>query len=126
MSEPAILFAPVLRAEKWTSIELQQQNILEAVRIRTPARRISVAEVAGTFSNLPFGKQLLRDIYYPRLIRRQAADLGPCVLHVTDHSYGHLCTAHRPAVVNCNDLHTTCSPTCAVAICGDGNSAWTA
>ncbi|HYF36750.1 MAG TPA: glycosyltransferase family 1 protein, partial [Prosthecobacter sp.] len=32
------------------------------------------------------------------------------VLHVSDHSYGHLCRAHAPCVVNCNDLHHFVEP----------------
>ncbi|MCX6955548.1 MAG: glycosyltransferase family 1 protein [Verrucomicrobia bacterium] len=107
---PAVLFAPVLRAEGWTSIDLQQKNILDALRGRDRSPRVAVLQLPEAVAYFPFGKPAVRDLLYPRLIRRAAAAIGPCVLHVTDHSYGHLCTAHQPGVVNCNDLHHYVEP----------------
>jgi len=106
MSHPlAVLFAPVMRAECWTSIDLQQQNILEALRAHPEPPRLSTVRMSESLARVPFGRQFLRDAIYPHRIRAQAAAIGRCVLHVTDQSYGHLCRAHQPCIVNCNDLH---------------------
>lgn len=107
MSElPSILFAPVLRAEGWTSIDLQQADILHALRSCRPDQEINVLAMTERAAALPLGRRLLRDVLYPRRIRAEARRMKtPAVLHVSDHSYGHLCRAHDPCVVNCNDLH---------------------
>lgn len=105
MSSPHILVAPVLRAEGWTSIDLQQQNILAALRARAKPPSLSVLQPPELPPVVPLAKQLVRDVCYPWIVRAKAAALGRCVLHVTDHSYGHLCAVHGPCVINCNDLH---------------------
>lgn len=109
MALPPVLFAPVLRAEQWVSIDLQQADILRALRSNTQLP-VTVMNVRETLASLPGGKSLLRDFVYPRRIRTAAEKLGRCVLHVTDHAYGHLCHAHRPCVANCNDLHHLVDP----------------
>ncbi len=103
-ANPTVLFAPVLPAEGWTSIELQEQNILDALRAQPRPPRIVVVPVADWFARFPVGRQFFRNVVYPRRIRRLAATIGRCVLHVSEASYGHLCAASTPCVVNCNDL----------------------
>ncbi|MDZ4286379.1 MAG: glycosyltransferase family 1 protein [Prosthecobacter sp.] len=106
-----ILFAPVLRTEGWLSIELQEQNILEALHTHHPEWPLTrlAPDEAGT--EQPMRRRWRRSITYPRLIREAAAKTGGrCVLHVSDHSYGHLCRAHTPCVINCNDLHHFVEP----------------
>lgn len=110
MSAVDVLFAPVLRAEGWFSIELQERNILDALRAHPAAPRLHVIAPGENAARLPLGKQWLRDIRYPAMLRARAARLGRCVLHVTDQSYGHLCRAHQPCVANCNDLHHLVAP----------------
>lgn len=110
MSPPTILFAPVLRSERWTSIDLQQQNILDALRALPDPPRIEIAEPSEALVRLPGGRPFARDFLYPARLRRAASRLGHCVLHVTDHSYGHLCHAHEPSVANCNDVHHFVQP----------------
>lgn len=107
---PTVLFAPVLRAEGWTSINLQEQNILDALQALPQPPRIVMVPVNDWFARFQPGRQFFRDVVYPRRIRRMAAAIGPCVLHVTEHSYGHLCAAHQPSVVNCNDVQHYLEP----------------
>ncbi|MBK8095023.1 MAG: glycosyltransferase family 4 protein [Verrucomicrobiaceae bacterium] len=105
-NELQILFAPVLRSEGWISIDLQQQNILEALRAHAPEVSITILQPPEHGSRLPLVRPLLRDMLYPRLIRARSATLPRgTLLHIADHSYGHLCAAHSPCVINCNDLH---------------------
>ena len=59
------------------------------------------------------GRKILREIIYPLKIRSRAkryTRLGRRpILHVIDHSYGHLCRFWTPAVVTCHDLnHYVC------------------
>jgi len=105
-----VLFAPVLRSEGWSSIHLQTLDILTALRAHPNAPAITVVAPKETLARIPGGKIWLRDVSYPRLLRSAASRIGSCVLHVSDHSYGHLCHAHRPVVVNCNDLHHIVRP----------------
>lgn len=113
MNLPHILFAPVLKSEGWLSIDLQQRNILEALNERFPDLATVVMAPDESRVKSPMQRRWLRDFKYPRLIRREAERLsadGKVVLHVGDHSYGHLCRAHAPCVVNCNDLHHFVEP----------------
>ena len=111
MKEPHILFAPVLKAEGWISIDLQQRNILEALQAQTSPPSLSIIRVPERGARVPMIRRFLRDLYYPARIRSEvAARSGPSLLHVSDHSYGHLCRANRPCVVNCNDLHHFVTP----------------
>lgn len=101
---PSVIFAPVLRAEGWTSIDLQQENILSALRALDDPPEIMVLDPDRRPAGVLLPKQLIRDYCYPRLIRAAAMASPGCVLHVTDQSYGHLCAAARRSVVNCNDV----------------------
>lgn len=103
-----VMFAPVLKSEGWISIDLQQADILRALAATRPDLPVVVLQPEERFSHLPFGRQFVREVLYPRMIvrtggalRRQG--LRP-LLHVADHSYGHLCRWWEPCVVNCNDL----------------------
>lgn len=110
MSSPGmcIMFAPVLKAEGWISINLQQADILRALQTEHPDLRIEVLQPNEHLCRLPFGKRFSREVLYPRLIRKTGRRLSRQglrpLLHVADHSYGHLCRAWNPCVVNCNDI----------------------
>jgi glycosyltransferase involved in cell wall biosynthesis len=111
MKEPHILFAPVLKAEGWISIDLQQQNILEALRAEPQPPSLTEIRVPEHGAQVRMIRRFLRDFYYPARIRSEAHAAGSStLLHVSDHSYGHLCRAHRPSIVNCNDLHHFVTP----------------
>jgi glycosyltransferase involved in cell wall biosynthesis len=108
MALPHIWFAPILRSEGWLSIELQEQNILEALKTHQPDLPVTRLQPQEMDATQPMRRRWQRNIAYPRLIRQTAAGGG--VLHVSDHSYGHLCRAHAPCVINCNDLHHFVEP----------------
>jgi glycosyltransferase involved in cell wall biosynthesis len=113
MMSPHILFAPVLRSEGWLSIDLQQQNILDALSARFPELPMTVLHPDESRVGNAMSRRWLRDFRYPRLIQKEAAQLsreGRVVMHVGDHSYGHLCRAYSPCVINCNDLHHFVEP----------------
>lgn len=111
MNEPHVIFAPVLKSEGWISIDLQQENILDALRASNSPPSVSVLEIPERGACIPMIRRFLRDVYYPARIRAEvSAQREPTLLHVSDHSYGHLCRTHRPCVVNCNDLHHFVTP----------------
>jgi glycosyltransferase involved in cell wall biosynthesis len=110
MSLPHIWFAPVLRAEGWMSIELQERNILDALGAHQPELRVTRLTPKEPKPSNPMQRRWLRSVAYPRHIRASAAGNGSSVLHISDHSYGHLCRAHSPCVINCNDLHHFVEP----------------
>jgi glycosyltransferase involved in cell wall biosynthesis len=122
---PPILLAPVLRAERWTSIDLHRQNTLDAFAQHAPDWRVvDIAPDEQRFSGR-FGKRALRDFIYPWHARNQArrhekqAGLRP-IVHVIDHSYGHLCAAWAPSVITCHDLNHFVRP----ALSGMALQAW--
>jgi glycosyltransferase involved in cell wall biosynthesis len=112
---PTILFAPVLKAENWLSIDLHRSDTLAAfakmpdwdVKDITPKEHPRWGEI---------GRRVTRDFLYPlhvrRMAQRQMARTGVRpIVHVIDHSYGHLCAAWHPTVVTCHDLNHFVRPT---------------
>ncbi len=114
-SLPTILLAPVLRAEHWTSIDLLRANYLAGFRDYAPSLQVNEVAPSEGLSVLPFGKRVLRDVVYPvhaGASARHHERLGQHpILHVIDHSYGHLCTAWKRSVITCNDLNHFTYPT---------------
>jgi glycosyltransferase involved in cell wall biosynthesis len=105
-----VLLAPVLRAERWTSIDLHRQNTLDAFAQHAPDWPVvDIAPDESRFGGR-LGKRVLRDIIYPWHVRTQArahaerSGARP-IVHVIDHSYGHLCAAWTPSVITCHDLN---------------------
>lgn len=103
-----VMFAPVLKSEGWLSIDLQQADILRALDATRPDLPVVVLEPDERLSRLPLCRQFSREVLYPWLIVRTGRSLSRRglrpLLHVADHSYGHLCRWWKPCVVNCNDL----------------------
>ena len=103
-----VMFAPVLKTEGWLSIDLQQADILRALGATRPDLPVVVLKPEERLSRLPFGRRFSREVLYPWLIVRTGRSLSRRglrpLLHVADHSYGHLCRWWKPCVVNCNDL----------------------
>lgn len=108
VGDACVMFAPVLESEGWLSIDLQQADILRALGANQPDLPVVVLKPDRGFSRLPFGRRLCREVFYPLLIVRTGRTLSRRgfrpLLHVADHSYGHLCRWWNPCVVNCNDL----------------------
>ena len=115
VNHPTILLAPVLRAEKWTSIDLHRANTLEQYARSAPDWRVVDIAPEEGLARLPFGKRIIRDFLYPWRARRMGAQYNQSgtrpILHVIDHSYGHLCAAWQPSVVTCHDLNHFTAPT---------------
>jgi glycosyltransferase involved in cell wall biosynthesis len=122
-SLPTIIFAPVLRAEGWTSIDLHRQNCLDYYARVSPNLHVVDAGPDERWAGSRLGKRIVRDVLYPRHIRRlglrhQTGGTRP-ILHVIDHSYGHLCHAWKPSVITCHDLnHFVCPEIAGLALHG--------
>lgn len=105
-----MLLAPVLRAERWTSIDLHRQNTLDAFKNHAPDWTVmDIAPDERRFGGR-LRKRVLRDFIYPWHVRRQARQQEERtgqrpIVHVIDHSYGHLCAAWKPSVITCHDLN---------------------
>ena len=114
-THPQILLAPVLKAERWTSIDLLRENYVSGFHDHAPDWSVEDITPDERLAALPMGKRLLRDVVYPiqaAAHARHHARLGRSpVLHVIDHSYGHLCSAWQPSVITCNDLNHFTYPT---------------
>lgn len=114
-NSPTILLAPVLKAEHWTSIDLLRANYLAGFRDYTPSLEMHEVAPPEAAAALPFGKRVLRDVIYPLhagASARHYERLGQRpILHVIDHSYGHLCSTWKRSVITCNDLNHFTYPT---------------
>jgi len=115
MSDPIILHAPVLRAEHWTSINLMRVNYADAFRDYAPQWEVVDLTPDEKLAKVKWGKRVLRDIVYPFHITATAKHFERSgrkpLVHVYDHSYGHLCSAWKPTVITCNDLNHFTMPT---------------
>jgi glycosyltransferase involved in cell wall biosynthesis len=106
-----VILAPVLRAEKWTSIDLLHANYLATLPQFRDEVELVDFQPDESLAGSRIGKRLVRDVLYPMQIRRTAKQTSPRpVLHVIDHSYGHLCAAWQPSVITCNDLNHFTAP----------------
>ena len=114
-SSTTVLLAPVLEAEHWTSIDLLRSNYLSGFREHAPSLQIHEVAPEERLAALPFGKRMLRDVVYPvhagSAARHYARQGDRPVLHVIDHSYGHLCSTWSRSVITCNDLNHFTYPT---------------
>lgn len=99
---PKIHLAAPLLAEKTLSMDLYADDLAAALD------RIGEVVYDRITPHLPPGgpkwrKLWTRSVRYPLLVRKTSRmDQG--VLHVLDHSYGHLCRHHPRAVVTCHDI----------------------
>lgn len=97
-----ILLAPTLLCEGSLSMDLYAENLnSEFSRMPdVPLRESIEPSLAPTTSKVK--RLLLRNISYPLAIRRKAAP--GTILHVLDHSNGHLCRHHPNSVATCHDI----------------------
>lgn len=106
-----VILAPVLRAEKWTSIDLLHANYLATLPEFLDEVELIDFQPDESLASSRIGKRVVRDVLYPMQLRRTAKQISPRpVLHVIDHSYGHLCAAWQPSVITCNDLNHFTAP----------------
>lgn len=114
MSTLSVILAPVLRAESWTSINLLHSNYLATLPAFESEVRLTDFRPNEALAKVRMGKRIVRDFTYPAQLRWAVSRLdtngSKPVLHVIDHSYGHLCAAWQPSVITCNDLNHFTSP----------------
>ena len=103
-SKIPVLLAPALTADGALSMDLYLADLRTA--LAPMADRFEFEVVApGTRPDEPWAvKQWKRYVSYPRLLARRLRERPGAVLHVLDHSYGHLCRADVPTVVTCHGL----------------------
>ena len=99
-----ILLAPALAVDRALSMDLYLANLRAA--LRSFEDRFDFEVVAPpTRPDDPWAtKQWNRYVTYPRLLTRRLRARPGAVLHVLDHSYGHLCRTDVPTVVTCHGL----------------------
>lgn len=112
---PVVLLASVLKAERWTSIDLHREDTLRAFAESAPEWEVVDIAPDERLAATKLGKKVLRDLVYPLRVRREAGrwlrrtGVRP-IVHVIDHSYGHLCRVWSPVVVTCHDLNHHVAP----------------
>lgn len=114
MNPLTIILAPVLRAESWTSINLLHENYRATLRGFEDEVTLADFVPDESLAGSRMGKRVVRDLAYPLQLRRAAQRVAAKgsrpVIHVIDHSYGHLCAAWQPSVITCNDLNHFTAP----------------
>jgi glycosyltransferase involved in cell wall biosynthesis len=105
MCEQTIVFlASVLPSENWFSADLYLRDVTSAL---AQFSELSVRPIVPRNPRFEgrISKGFVRHVSYPLLLRQTRPASGvPSVLHVTDHSYGHLCGTGMPTVVTCHEL----------------------
>lgn len=105
-AKPVIIWAAPLESEGWTSIRLYHQNIsMMKVQYADEYEFIEAKPPEGGLLK-GWKKRWVRDVVYPRRIT-QLVNQYPgrkIILHVLDHSYGHLVRSDIPTVVTCHDV----------------------
>jgi len=85
------------------SMDLYLENLLAAFAAE-PDDRFDLQVVVPTGAGGRLGKQWKRYVEYPRLLAARAARAPGTMVHVLDHSYGHLCRGGFPSVLTCHGL----------------------
>ena len=104
VSKIPVVLAPALTADGALSMDLYLENLRAAFAPMADRFEFEVV-VPATRPDEPWAaKQWKRYVAYPRLLARRLRARPGAVLHVLDHSYGHLCRADVPTVVTCHGL----------------------
>lgn len=102
-----VLVVPVLPCERWTSIDLYREN-LKLTLSDTSSHRIDWIEPNWSPNAQGWRRRYLRYFKLPARLNRQFSSrrqTGPFPLvHILDHSYGHLIREDVKTVVTCNDV----------------------
>ncbi len=98
-----VLLAPAMAIDRSMSMDLYLENLLAAFRAEADAR-FDFQVVVPTGASGRLGKQWKRYVEYPRLLLREAQRRPGAILHVLDHSYGHLCRTGLPSLLTCHGL----------------------
>lgn len=103
-SKIPVLLAPALLVDRALSMDLYLANLQAA--LAPFAGRFDFEVVApSTAPGDPWAaKQWKRYVAFPRLLAEKLRARPGAVLHVLDHSYGHLCRRDVPTVLTCHGL----------------------
>lgn len=99
-----ILLCPVLTVDHSLSMQLYLANLQAALEPFGDRFDFEVVVPPSAKGDSWASKQWKRYIAYPRLLARRLRERPGAVLHVLDHSYGHLCRADVPTVLTCHGL----------------------
>ena len=107
MTRPSVILAPDLLEEKWWSMDYYWREFQRNLPLFGNEFNFQVALPISNSS-----KFVKRHFHYPQQIQSLLShSQAPQLLHVLDHSYGHLCRADFPCVVSCHDLAEWRTPT---------------
>lgn len=106
-----IYYAPVLPAEGWTSIDRYRESYEMALKKYAPHLDTTSLLPTDSVNVNKWKKRVIRDIIYPREIRRQT-NIGDSrnVVHIFDHAYAHLCKSAGNSILHCHDLNHFVEP----------------
>ena len=97
-----VLLAPAMAIDHSTSMDLYLENLLDAFAPYQDRFDFEVVTPPGAGGRL--GKQWRRYVDYPRVLAARARQKPGAILHVLDHSYGHLCRTRMPSLLSCHGL----------------------
>ena len=103
-SKIPVVLAPALRVDRALSMDLYLVNLQAALAPYTDRFNFEVVAPPTVPGGSWASKQWKRYIAYPRLLTRRLRARPGTVLHVLDHSYGHLCRDDVPTVLTCHGL----------------------
>lgn len=103
-SKIPVLLAPALTVDRALSMDLYLANLQSALAPFADRFDFEVVAPATVPGDPWAAKQWKRYVGYPRLLARRLRARPGAVLHVLDHSYGHLCRADVPTVLTCHGL----------------------
>ena len=99
-----VLLAPALAVDRALSMDLYLANLQAALAPFADRFDFEVVTPATVPGDPWAAKQWKRYVAYPRLLARRLQARPGAVLHVLDHSYGHLCRGDVPTVLTCHGL----------------------
>lgn len=101
MEPHPILLAPTLLCENSLSMDLYAENLITEFLAMSDAPQWKSISPSTRPSSTKTFRYLLRNVAYPLVVRMSPKE---SILHVLDHSNGHLCRHHPRSVVTCHDI----------------------
>ena len=107
MQKFGVVLCPVLKAEGFISMDLYAEDVRQALSKQiAPNLEVYTLGLEEKATLSPWKRRWVRYVIYPIRLRKflkQHREI-PLVVHVLDHSYGHLCSHSYPTIVTCHDL----------------------
>jgi len=101
MKSAPILLAPTLLCEGSLSMDLYAGNLIEEFQQIDDAPDWKIVSPSSATSASKIKRYFLRNVAFPLAVRRQPKG---SILHVLDHSNGHLCRHYPRSVATCHDI----------------------